>query len=321
MRTLAARLRSAWDAAWFGPADEVAAAAFRATLGALCLAMYLCLTPNWEAYFAPDGVSSYALGLQGGLREPRDTVSLFYWAEGLVPLAAWNYVGMAASVLLAIGWRTRTATIILYVLQVSMVHSNRLVINGEDLVMRMALLFACFAPLGARYSIDRWLKARAGVPLPPPARVWPLRLIQVNTAMVYALSLPAKLKLDPAWLSGDALYWVLVNDTWSRFPWPTLAYAAPVSFALTWGTILAEGSFPVLVWFRRFRLPMTLALMSLHLGIAVTLRNVTFFSLAMVSCLMLFVPGRLLERTLGEGPSRLRAALKPLARRLAGASA
>jgi hypothetical protein len=74
---------------------------------------------------------------------------------------------------------------------------------------------------------------------------------------------------------------------WSRNPWPQHFYGlgSPV---MTFFSVAAEGSFPILVWFSRTRPFAIAALAALHLGIAVMLKNVTFFSMTMVCSLWLF---------------------------------
>jgi len=67
----------------------------------------------------------------------------------------------------------------------------------------------------------------------------------------------------------------------------------------------------VLVWFRRTRHPAVVGLAALHLGIAVMLQNVTFFTLSMACSFWVFVPG--------ETTRRLGAALQSAGRSLLGA--
>ena len=74
---------------------------------------------------------------------------------------------------------------------------------------------------------------------------------------------------------------------WGRVPWPQAFYGV-LGTTMTFFSIVVEGTFPLLVWFARTRPYVILALASLHLGIAVMLKNVTFFSLAMVCSLFLF---------------------------------
>ena len=44
--------------------------------------------------------------------------------------------------------------------------------------------------------------------------------MQVNFALIYAISLPHRLVDDISWWNGDALYYTIANDMWRRWPWP-----------------------------------------------------------------------------------------------------
>jgi hypothetical protein len=193
-----------------------------------------------------------------------------------------------------IGWHTRLATILLYVLETSMIHRNRFAINGEDLIFRMLLFYGCFAPLGRSLSLDSWcrrrrLSAHAVCQEDEWPAAWPVRLMQINIALVYVCSVPHKLADDVAWRTGDAIYLAMVSNLWSRGIWPQLFYGW-VGTGLTFGTLVTEGLFPVLVWFRRSRMYAIVAIATMHIGIAIFLKNVTFFSLSMVCSFWLFVP-------------------------------
>jgi hypothetical protein len=115
--------------------------------------------------------------------------------------------------------------------------------------------------------------------------------MQCNICLIYLISLPFKLVDDAAWLDGTAIYLAMTNDIWSRFPWPQLFYGGILSPLFTYGTIVVEGLFPILVWIRSTRWVALTAITSLHLGIAVCLQNVTFFTLSMVCSFWVFVPG------------------------------
>jgi hypothetical protein len=122
--------------------------------------------------------------------------------------------------------------------------------------------------------------------------IWAARMMQFNVALIYVISLPAKLSDDWAWLQGDALYWTMASDMWSRGWFPELGYLYGGLFSklATYGTILIEGQFAILVWFRRTRLLAIGLVTSLHLGIAVMVPNVALFTLSMVCAFWLFMP-------------------------------
>lgn len=317
--------RAWWDRVWFSRFDPCSLGLFRISLGLLLLATYVALGPNWERYYGAEGILS--LNDQDLLRRGQDHWSLFYATEGVVPLRAWWVLGLIASGAFALGWHTRLWTVVLYALQVSLVHRNWMVVNGEDLVCRMLLFYSCFAPLGRCLSIDAWRRRRRAPPGSAEGRpplVWAARLMQVNVALIYLLSLASKLT-DSAgeWIRGDMMYWAMMSDMWGRWPWPAFFYehGAIMSRLATYGTVLIEGAFPLLVWFRRPKLTLVAAVTLLHLGIAVVIPNVTFFTLSMVCAMWVFVPGETAHRWVtaaGRGLRRI-ASPSPMVARMRGA--
>ena len=86
-------------------------------------------------------------------------------------------------------------------------------------------------------------------------------------------------------------FWVLVNDNWSRWPWPKLVYHGYWAELMTFMTVISEGLVPVLIWFKKATIPVVFTMIFFHATIAVVLKNVTFFSLSMVCGLICFLPG------------------------------
>jgi hypothetical protein len=286
--TRAAVWVEAWHRCWFVRFDPISLGIFRIFLGALITLFYLALAPNWERFYAADGVLSLT-GAVGGA----DPWTLFSWTEAWFPIRVYWLAGVLASVLFTIGWHTRVSTIILFVLESSLLIRSPQAMNGEDVIFRMLLFYGMFAPLGAALSIDRLLKDRRCEPGPEQLpEIWAVRAMQLNFALIYAISLPNKLADDVAWWSGDAVYLAVASNMWGRWPWPELLSAADgaLSKLFTYGTIAVEGSFPLLVWFRRTRIFVIAAAAFLHIGIAITLNGVSFFSLAMLCALWIFVP-------------------------------
>lgn len=285
-----ARIFQALDRFWFDRADPFALALFRISLGSLMFVTFLCLLPNWERYYGATGVLSL---VTPRYRENEDTWSCFYWAEGIVPVHVWWLVGVVGTIGLTVGWSTRFWTIVLYVLQCSMIHRNRMAVNGEDLVYRMLLFYSCFATLDRDLSVDAW-RRRGSASVSESSSwpsIWPVRLVQINVALIYVFSLPDKLAADAAWRDGTALYFVMVNSYWGRWPWPWMFYGGLLSKIATYTALAVEACFPILVWFPRMRVGATVTMMFFHLGIAMFLQNVTFFSLSMVAALWVFIPG------------------------------
>jgi hypothetical protein len=294
------RIAAWWSEVWFQRVDPASAGLFRICIGLLFFAMWACLYTNWEAYYGLNGVQSLTDSSLPQTAE--DSWSVFYWTSGIVPLRLFWWAGLLAALGFTIGFQTRLCTIALYVLQTSMIHRNRWVANGEDLVFRMVLFYSCFAPLNHAFSLDKWLDDKK--PLAKRAfaqwpRIWPLRLIQVTIALIYVISLPNKLADDVAWSNGTAIYLSVVSNLWSRCPFPSLFYGW-LSHVLTYATVLIEGSFPILVWFRKTKLPAIAAIVALHVGIALMLKNVTFFSLSMACSVSIFLPPEITRAALSR---------------------
>lgn len=287
-----------WNSFWFERFDPLSLGVFRIFLGTLIAVFYIALYPNWERYYAAEGVTSL-----GQFANPDDTWTLFHWTESSLPIGVFWWIGLGAAVSFALGWKMRWCTALLFVLESSLLNRSLPAMNGEDVAFRMLLFWGFFAPLGHRLSLESYFKKRKGQrgrrELPV---IWAVRAMQVNFALIYAISLPYKMVDDVSWWNGDALYYAIANDMWRRWPWPEAFYlfGGPLSKIFTYGTIIAEAAFVLLVWFSRPRLYVIAAVAALHLGIAFMLKGATFFTLSMVCGLWVFVPAET-TRSWGQG--------------------
>lgn len=270
------------DKVLFSTFDPFSVGLFRASLGALYVAFLLVSGPNWNRFYAPDGVN--------GLHYHDRTLSLLHLTAGFLPVSVYWWLGLAAALALTVGFCSRTAAALVYVLETSLIQTAPQVVNGEDLVFRMVLFWAIFMPLGHCLSVDAWLRAKRGLPALPPPTIWATRGLQANVALIYLVSQPNKLLDDPAWRDGSAIYLSMASNMWCRFPWPRLFYG-PLSQLATWGSLCVELAFPLGVWFRRTRPYVLAAITLLHVGIAFMLANVTFFNLAMIVTFWIYLPG------------------------------
>ena len=224
-----------WSRFWFGAIDPLSLAVSRVLVGSLLAVYYVALFPNWGRFYGPSGMRASLSEIRGVDLLSTDKWSVFYWTESWLPVATWWYIAFVASVIFTLGWKTRTATVVLWILQMSQVHMNLASVNGEDLVFRMYLFYGMFASLGARLSIDsntKQNKERRVSPKGAPSQTsdkelieaWSVRALQIGLALVYAISLPNKLADDSAWLTGDALYYATASNLWSRFSDPLFFY-------------------------------------------------------------------------------------------------
>ena len=241
-----------WDKFWFSRFDPLSVSIYRISLGLLIFAMFIANYSNWERFYGADGIISLNDFVVN--RVPDDWCSVFHLTEGKIPTRIFWWIGFISSITFTIGFQTRLSTIILYILQVSMIHRNLLVVNGDDLVIRMVLFYSCFAKLNYCLSVDSWLrKKNSKLKEEELPRIWPIRLMQLNVAFIYLNSLPHKLIDDVAWVNGEAIYYTMVSNMWGRCPFPDLFYKwdCLLSKIATYGTVIIEGSFPILVWFHK----------------------------------------------------------------------
>jgi len=148
--------------------DPRALAAFRIGLGALLVADLLRRSRSLSAFYTDDGVlprralfadysEVYSVHALSG--EPWAVASLFAVA-GVVAIA------------LAVGYRTRLATVASWLLLLSLQVRNPMVLNAGDALLAMLLFWSVFLPLGSRWSVDAVRRADAESPgdgVPPDA--------------------------------------------------------------------------------------------------------------------------------------------------------
>ena len=290
------RLEQQWRHFWSRQTNPAAITLFRIGLGGSFALLLLSCLFTWEYYYAPDGTLS--LNDTGIAHYPRDPWSFFTWTDPWLPVRVYWWAGLATCVAFMLGWKTRWAAIFLYLLQHSMIKQNGVATSAGEATFHTFFFYSCFASLDGAWSLDGWLAQRRASATPQPARLhlWPLHLAQLHLAFIYFFSAWYKLITDQGfWRNGEAIYWVTMDMTWAAWPWKDM-FNGPVGFRLcqtmTYGFLLLEGTFALLVWLRPTRL-LVVALMALfHIVTGLTFPPVLFFSMAMLSALALFLPAR-----------------------------
>jgi hypothetical protein len=130
-------------------------------------------------------------------------------------------VAGVAAVSLGIGWRTRIATAVSWLLLDSLHSRHALLTDGGDHLLRCLLFWSMFLPLGARWSLDA---RRLGPPASPfvasPASA--ALLLQVGCVfLVTGLT-----KTGPEWMDGTAIQYA-INRKWWILPFGEWLLAHP----------------------------------------------------------------------------------------------
>lgn len=275
-----------WDKIFFSKFDPISISLFRIFIGISLLMLFLMEISNWENYYSSNGILS--LNDPDINKTTSDNLSIFHFTESIIPVRFYLFLGIISSITFTFGFLTRLSNLILFILVISTVFRNPLTSAGWDAVLRMLLFYSLFVPTNFYFSVDNLInKKKKAFPL-----IWPVRLMQINFASIYVLTALLKLLSDPAWRNGEAIYWVLVSNQWSIFPFKLLLYSYDglLSKILTYGTLIIELSFPILVWFRKTVLFILLITTIFHILIAAVMPDVIIFSIVMIFSLWIFIP-------------------------------
>jgi hypothetical protein len=209
------------------------------------------------------------------------------------------------AVLFTIGWRFRIVHPVFFCMWVGFIEANDMVGDQGDNMFRIALLLMFFADPAARWSLDAKRRARKGewfAAGSPPSQIGTvlhnltLVALTAQVCFVYASGALYKAGGDP-WAQGWAVYDPLQT---ARFgTWPILSDLVtawgPMVVAFSWGSILLQVAFPLMLLTRPTRLIGLIGILSFHIGIAV-LMGLPWFSLTMIAIDSIFIRDRTWSR-------------------------
>lgn len=209
-----------------------------------------------------------------------------------------KYLLLAAlAVAFTLGWRTRIVTPLLLLGIASLMRLNPLADDAGDNVVRISMLFLCFADVSMRWSLDARRRAREDY---RPLFVTPpwlgtlfhnvaLMAVAAQVFILYMTSGLSKVQ-GTMWQEGVGLYYPLRIGQYA--PWPGLNELVYTNgFFVTVGsyvTVFVQLLFPLLLLRRGTRVLALLAVFAMHIGIAVTMA-LPWFSLAMIAADMIFI--------------------------------
>jgi hypothetical protein len=282
MRPALKQVRAGWNTFWFRPESTSTLAVVRVVFGFVATLWTLSQAPTLLTFYGPAGVVPEvpALGLGAwtllGISTSAPVVTGLWVAT------------LAGAVGVMIGFKTRLATVLLFVGVMSFERRDPHILNAGDQLLRMMAFYLIFSPAGDALSLDRWRRARDDFWDFPLRAPWALRLMQIQLSVIYLATVWAKLGGE-RWRDGTAVSYVLRIEDYLRFPTPSLlADSVVLSELLTFGTLLLELALGILVWNRTLR-PWVLALgVTLHLSIAYSIM-VGFFTLLMLTMYLTFL--------------------------------
>jgi len=283
-----------WNEFFYKPQSPTPLCLFRIFFGVIVLADLLMLKPEWLMWYGPHAFTSLdtihhlsplpGMNLMELLPQTNFAITAFFW------------VFLLCTISLTVGFMSRFSAVAVYLCLGSIELRNGYILNSGDTLMLVSGFFLMFSPLGAAYSVDRWLRVRRGrseaaIPLCAP---WAQRMLQIQTAVVYFATFYWK-SLGVLWMNGTAVYYALRLEDMHRFPVPQLHNLALIR-TLTWSTLLIEFALGALIWFKELRYPILLAGLGLHLGIEYAM-NIPLFEWMIVAMYINFVDPEDLSRT------------------------
>jgi len=239
--------------------------------------------------------------------------SAFHAAMGndVLYTALYLLLGVLA-VLFVLGWRFRIVLPVFICLWVGFIEANDMVGDQGDNMFRIALLLLFFADPAARWSLDARRRAKNGewfAPGSQPALLGTvfhnLALVALTAQVCFVYASGALYKAGGApWEEGYAVYNPLQT---ARFgTWPVLSDLVttwgPMVVAATWGSIILQVAFPLMLLTRPTRLIGLVGILSFHIGIGV-LMGLPWFSLTMIAIDSIFIRDRTWAR-LSSGTRR-----------------
>ncbi|MCP9886706.1 DUF393 domain-containing protein [Cyanobium sp. ATX 6A2] len=209
-------------------------------------------------------------------------------------LIAYGLLGLVV----ALGWRTRPALVLLFLATISLHHSNPLLNNTGDQQLGIVLLWACLLPVASRFSLDSLLWAGSS-PEPLPKNQAASRINVAETGYLIQIALiywvAGSHKDINGWLiTGDAV-WYAFNIDWFAHPLAVALLQAPALLQLfTRSAFLIQWITPVLILLPvRSQAPRLLGtglLLTMHIGFLPFLKLGLFPWISIASLLALLPP-------------------------------
>ena len=222
--------------------DGRSLAVYRIGLGVLLMADCLLRTRDFRLMFAADGMFPLATlaryHADPTLWSLAFLVDASWWSGGVLALE--GLAGLA----LAVGYRTRAATILGWVALVSVIRRTSPATNAGDIWLACQLFWSMFLPLGARWSLDARQRGDHEPAVGAVRSVASAALVLQVAAVYLGAGLS---KCNPTWFAGDALAHALSIHDHGTSLGMLLGTTPWIARPLQWGVLLGEIGLPLIL--------------------------------------------------------------------------
>jgi hypothetical protein len=301
---------SAWTRFWHEPLRSERLGLMRILLGlALMTDQLFQYLPNLMEFFGATGVAPRGLFDAFQLRHWRWTM-LFFNHDSPSVLYPFFWTWVAVTALWTLGFWTRTTNFLVWLGTLAWINRNPNLLNGGDDTLQVGLFLLLLSPCGKGLSLDAWLaRRRTGETGPFYTPAWPVRVLQIQLAVIYFTTGLVKLQGEGriganglpvgTWWDGTSIHYVLTYVSMSRWSYAQLPVplwiTAPMTFICVWW----ETLFPLLVLNRWTRPWALLFGLLFHIGIWLTI-EIGWFSFYTMAFYGVWVPDRFWARF--DGP-------------------
>lgn len=240
-------------------------ALFRFALGSVLAVDMVNRFEDLSAFYTDWGLMprAWVETLNGPLRISLHLVSGDAWFAGLL-LAVEGLAALA----FALGYRTRVAAALAFLLEASLLNRNPMILLGADTLIVCLLFWSMFVPVNARWSVDAALAPNAAPQDPRHFSAGSVGLI-LQVLCVYFFS--AILKSGSQWWpDGTAVYYTMSLDRYSSPLGRELLNYPSLMQGLSWFVYWLERVGPLFALSPFLQAPLRfivmLALMAMHVG-------------------------------------------------------
>lgn len=301
------RVFRGWMAFWFPPpAPRAKLALLR--IGTALILLYVLFVRSFDLRVG----LSQAIWSDAATRLALDPIawpfSVFRWVQAGWWIWSVHVVAMLAAAALLAGVLTPLMAALSLVLQLSYAHSDPAMLLGVDGLLIVALAYLSLVPSGRVLGVFARVEPE-GPQLPPylsylkdelptrpdtsaPWSALPVRVLQIHLSLLYLHSGLAKLTTD--WLTGPALWHPRLMALGTLVTPQMLQGMPSLTSLITFGLVLFELFYAVLIWVRPLRYPLLALALGVHLAVGITW-GLLPFNLLMIVLNFAFVPAEHLE--------------------------
>ncbi len=296
----------AWMKFWFGaPAPHALLALLR--VGTSLILLYALFVRSFDLTTAFTGEAG---GISGSLEELNPVMwrlSIFQWVDSPIWLWSMHILAIVLAISLLAGILTPLSAVLCLAFQLSYIHWNPVMMLGMDSLLILALFYLSLAPSGRMLTIfgstrrdppDSTDSFGSDPRKSGPGTGWifwrwtVIRVIQIHLCLIYFQSALARLSSD--WLAGSALWHPRLVELGVPFSLEALQGAPYLTSIITYGLVLFELFFGVLIWIPALRYPVLATAVLIHITVGITWNALPFNFMILVLNLV-FVPAQHLE--------------------------